>query len=1289
MLAGCLAGFIVCLAAAIGFVIFYLNSSRQQVVDLQPAVQKAVESSNEQSNFQQNGGVPLKMDRKGKLSPTTFASVVLKETPDFSLEGQSFEVAPFQNGEKVYLNRNYVWQNLPAQFAGWKFTRISVGAATSITATANRATTIFAAVIDVHNKLNLAAWSQVPGISFRYSQPNQVALKLYQRTFAAGQEFQIHEQNSQSMLFLIPAGPAPVQVEAVAIDNPPASTQPTDFAINGLGYEIAALKDGEKAFLNRAYVWEKVPPKYSGWQFVRVNAGAGSQMTLTANHAATLFAAVNDNRHHLDLSQWTLVPDDQFTYSDRAHTAIAIYQRTVTGGEQLEIKEAAGALMEVMVPAGTTLTQSTADPIAIAPATQPASVVLSLAFGQRPPAPTNLGLMAWEVYRQSLLIAARDELGLQTRDDSLREWEGNTPAGTLAFTVTPTNISLAPSAGGKAIWNQKFEAIRWGSEPFRLAEVTEKWSRNELPALLRRAGYIGTVPDRRIDAPAPVGVEELLNQFDEFSQFAALRLTHDAIRKDGQSPACIGALVRAYANLSLLTRYHWSGESSVYSARALLYAQRMVAVGGNPAMAMWHRAYAKALIGFPASALKDLQDNPKSIGVPPPAWVALLEPFCKYQTKKLTEIAAADPAQAPLASMLAFLTVQNGGGLAEFTATGRAAIAANPHCTFLIDAICDQAPLGEASQMSNLGPAVFREMLADALLKLPQLPKPTADLITQSRRPDGNPTGRQAVCASLIQQGAPDLDKGEPTWSAIGRSIQETTFAQARRQIWFYNDELDVDSSDLVKQVEPVIADHPYHGVIDAYGVEHNDIPAMAKLIDALPLERISLSGRAALSMQLEAQNHGVGVNRGHVYESIFRNSDLTSVDLERNLALWVLGNGGTPQPELETWLQRVAPDSPVNIELQIRDHYSATHLESWEAAAAEHSQVAMALSKKYEEHEQWSDAERLLKQCVATAPDYPVYEELASVYYKQKKEDEGLATLKQAMELPDTGLQHAQVQAIIAEYFMNEGKFDKALPYADAAAQTYAGWAMKTDAAAHAGTGDWDGADALCQKIVQRYDDESPSFWYFWCVRTGRGNRAAAEQALRQFMNRPGALDDDRRLLYEMELDLLDNRLPEAETALRQRMKSNPKTVSELFIALVADQQKEFAARDESLSHAATTPKGEPALMQLAAAFSAAAQAGPDAWPDSATLEAVLKSGDVTDHISSCLLISWWLDNRGRSDEAAAYLRRIPGYWDRDSYTYENPESTLAHDALRRHRLDPLEIEKQAVPDFYRDVWP
>ncbi len=108
-------------------------------------------------------------------------------------------------------------------------------------------------------------------------------------------------------------------------------------------------------------------------------------------------------------------------------------------------------------------------------------------------------------------------------------------------------------------------------------------------------------------APCRPKSTAVLRELNFFSQFSAIRQLHAIARSSGESPQMLGALVRGYANLGQLTNFHWNATHKVCKARALLYAQRLVRLDHASASALWHRAYAEALVGLHTAALADLK----------------------------------------------------------------------------------------------------------------------------------------------------------------------------------------------------------------------------------------------------------------------------------------------------------------------------------------------------------------------------------------------------------------------------------------------------------------------------------------------------------------------------------------------------------------------------------------------------------------------------------------------------------------------------------------------------------
>ncbi len=100
------------------------------------------------------------------------------------------------------------------------------------------------------------------------------------------------------------------------------------------------------------------------------------------------------------------------------------------------------------------------------------------------------------------------------------------------------------------------------------------------------------LPVVKEDGQLDQDVMDRLNQMTFTEPFVAARLIHARIQTAGVTPERLAALVRTYANLGMLTEFHWNSANKAFKARALLTAQRMVVDDPRSPMPRWLRAYA-------------------------------------------------------------------------------------------------------------------------------------------------------------------------------------------------------------------------------------------------------------------------------------------------------------------------------------------------------------------------------------------------------------------------------------------------------------------------------------------------------------------------------------------------------------------------------------------------------------------------------------------------------------------------------------------------------------------------
>jgi hypothetical protein len=889
---------------------------------------------------------------------------------------------------------------------------------------------------------------------------------------------------------------------------------------------------------------------------------------------------------------------------------------------------------------------------------------------------TTAGELRRELFRQAVLIAARDGLGLETRDQSLRQWPAEPPAGqTLTPDMADLNLSLQVDAQPQALWQATLTKEQRNGELAVMARRLEGSSRTDFVYALRRAGWSPKAPPAKPSAPAPPDAEARLAQLEILSQFIELRETHALICSEGESPERLGVLVRAYANLGQITRFHWSLDNKVFFARSLLYANRMVANQPDSSVALWHRAYALALSGLQNAAIDDIDAATKLDPNHFPSWAPLLQPYCDYKTIQLSKLAAKDPSQAPLAAFLAFLTVENSSFdcRAAPLAAAQAALKLNPECLQLIDSMCDRTGPGLLNELNQEGPRIFSQTLGEELADLPGMPASTAKLIESLRRPGANPQGRRIVCESLIEQGAADKDAGEPAWDALGRLVEETTFAQARRSAEFIAIHLGSNASDFVALVRPLVADHPYRSVIEAYGVRNDNGPqAVGASLKNMSIEDLGTIA-FPLHQLLKSTEPKGSDSAAKVSVAIHQNADPTSFDLEKLILSYRDNTDNNFIKRTAARLRRASSHSPLLVALAVRDDWenAIADAANWENQLADQPTVMLALGEKYVSLKRWNDAERCLKRYIERSPDRAGYERLADVYKSQNQDDRWLKTLQEYLDsAPGYDLSHAQVQVQIANHFMAGSDYYKALPYADAAAATGAEWALQCAARAHAGVGDQATAQRLLGESNDAYGRGSISL-YEACIRDGQGDRAGTADASRHdFLARDTLTSEE--LLRWATLEMLEKDDAAAIKIWKRRMDADPGPVSALHIAILKDADHDFAGRDAALKQIAALPGQSAPLCRFAAILCDAIAAGPDAPPDATAIDKLLLGASPEVQIEVCYLTARYLDSHGHKDQATAYLRRCCI----GQYT-SHGDLLLAYDALRSRGIDPVEVER------------
>src|SRR5262249_41951141 len=158
---------------------------------------------------------------------------------------------------------------------------------------------------------------------------------------------------------------------------------------------------------------------------------------------------------------------------------------------------------------------------------------------------------------------------------------------------------------------------------------------------------------------------------------------------------------------------------------------------------------------------------------------------------------------------------------------------------------------------------------------------------------------------------------------------------------------------------------------------------------------------------------------------------------------------------------------------------------------------------------------------------------------YQQHKIDDWLDTLDEALKRPDYGLAHSRIENTIAWHFLREREPTAALPHAEAAAQSYAAWALLTAATTYECLQQFEKAETVYRATSERYVGSGSGLcWYFFCCRTGKGDMVAARQLAATSVDDPNTKVNPFDVICYR---LLNDQTPEALELLEGEFKKDP----------------------------------------------------------------------------------------------------------------------------------------------------
>jgi tetratricopeptide (TPR) repeat protein len=899
-------------------------------------------------------------------------------------------------------------------------------------------------------------------------------------------------------------------------------------------------------------------------------------------------------------------------------------------------------------------------------------------------------LLVRELVRQALLIAARDELGLHTRDAVLRECDpttdGQLPPDAFAMPALQLDVHKGPKVGQlveqlfqlngtQTLVSQdtiKAPEAGWGGTAIdKFLPSCELLSRQQDLDQLKALGFnaikarYGVKP--ACDDPAPEGVEKRLYETTLLAPYCAVQQTHAAIYESGESPARLGALVRGYANLGQLTSFQWSTIPIALTARSLLYAQRLVIKYPDDPLSYEHRAYAYSLSGLGGAALKDLatadrmRKDAAAAGktIPPaPDWVALIEPFCKHDIVGLSPMANPGDHRAALAALMIFIDVEYCGSVSRVMQLGDAALQVNGRCFRVIDGMMEHAGVASGHELTELAPQVMLASLPDEISRMKVVPGSVDDALRAARGNADMTANLAAVPKSFLAA----TEASEPSWALAGRILQETNFVHVERRAYFMSSMWGVDCSDYVQSADPLIADHPLrqyiHGMAVPPGLQAD---YLKDLVVKDPQYKMYNLAYAMYSLP-HTWDHLSGPG---IWQYIWWCHANTTGELASRLA-----SGRYDAESNRSFAKQLLIVNPysslgaaVTIWLNWPD--AAPHVDGWADSFRNDPLVLSDLAARYVRFRKSEKAEPLLKHLVDIAPDRFYIEQLAAFYLDQGDQDKWLATLKLALQQPEYGLDHSIVDSEIAWHFLYAGRFDLARRWADAGVDDSGGSAsaMECDQAAAEYQRDFTAAEKLVRGEDERYGGIR---WYQWCKRTGHGDLATAQKLADQWAAQQIQNGDQSQFWEIANLRLLEHQPGDAKQFLKTLMLEQNDAWSALQLALVCDVTKDHAGKTQALNYgiARCTTGKDGSDRSFLIAYARLVLAAGDNPPDTSDVDKILSSPDVPqkERINILYFHGRQCELAGDAKTAKAEYERAAKLYMTDAYNY-----ILACDALHQ----------------------
>ncbi len=878
----------------------------------------------------------------------------------------------------------------------------------------------------------------------------------------------------------------------------------------------------------------------------------------------------------------------------------------------------------------------------------------------------SCGSMGRELIRQSILIAAREELGLSTLDGTLDELVLTTDSPTsypLQMDMTLESrdevtgdirvqivLSRYGADGKTSRWTSPSVKMSTTQSLIELAEQVEPFSRKEFVAALKEMGYTAA-PVTALESKAIVSDSE--DHLDFVFQFGRLRNLHARRKVQGESVENLGELVRAYANLGSLVEFHWAPTWKALSARSLIYSHRMVAKYGSNSNSLGHRAYAWALAGNHAQALKDVKAAQADSQSEAPKWLPLIEAYCQYDLPVFEKSGASN---LELSSYLHMRIID----ARHHTQAALEAVAKfeslNPASYYVLEVMCETNRIRSLRIATEDVAIQIWPEIYDRLTHLTGFPAAAQKIASQQSNSTGRVNvdtehpARLQLMKELEKAGSTSERQEELSWRLLANMLKDVTFVEAWRR-------LSVESKTLglpIEQVKatyqellPMFKEHRFGKYLTTFTGERELIASSyQELMKSAPRIAYEARGLHVVHAAYQVSREDATQLDMFVYRHVERLYDDMQCVLRIGAASWRTLAG--------TSLRGVAPNHPRSFAYSVQSatSFSDETAQKWELKFQKDAYIQFEMGRKYRRLNRSEDAIRCLKQSIAVEPSHEAYFALADEYQDQQDFETCVSLLKEAEKLPGFGLEQGRASEKIAKILMRQGKWKEAKVHAENAASTYSGWGLFIAGRCAEGLKNWKEAERYYQALSERYEGNAMD-WFYACVRWNRGDRKAARAFADSYLNSRLPNREKDQVVATGLLQIIDGNSKAAQQTYLKAVGEESRTPFFYIMgALLADHNDDAVARDDVLKQMGVKFNQHSTLVRLAGMLLSAVQDRSRVqWNELSFQEIVDGSSNDDDVTLMYFCAGKFLDHHGEKKLATQYLQCAASSSDVKSY--------------------------------------